>query len=792
MKLPYSWLKELTGVEWTPEEAARRLTATGTACVFDLPHSEHFDHVVIGRITKLERHPNADRLVVTEVDTGTEVHTVICGAPNCAVGQKVVLALPGANLKGELAVKPITMRGVKSAGMICAEDELGLSNDHSGIMVLDDEAPLGAPIYNYLGLDDPIFTFEITPNRPDCLSAIGVARELALIAGREWQYTVTRPKEGARPASELIRVVIEDPQGCPRYAARIITGLAPGPSPWWLRRRLAGCGIRPISNIVDITNYVMMETGQPLHAFDYDRFGSQEVVVRRARVGETFVTLDEQRHTLDDTVLLITNGRNGVAAAGVMGGLESEVSDQTRTVLLESAYFDPTTTRRSARKLGLASESSYRFERGIDPNGTVHAADRAASLMAELAGGEVLSGVVDNYARKIHPVKITLRPERVRRLIGADIPEPFMVATLKGLGMEVSSGGALDVTVPTSRPDIVREVDLIEEIGRIFGLDNIPVSRHNSGLLYTPVHRHHTIRDDIRAILLGLGLDETLGTGLAHAERLLKIDNTVRPIGITNSLSDEFAVMRTRLLYSLLVSAGNNIRHRNVDFGIFEIGKVYLPGNPDPLEPEYAGLLLTGRPEGPYWKGKTFDSDLFELKGILTALAEGLGLATVTLAPMPFPGYDAGQSFEIRQGNAVIGYGGRVDRRIGRLFDIKQDCFAVELPLKNLILTERKCRPFTPLPKFPASTRDIALIVDQGVTAETVLAEIKAAGGNLVESAFLFDLFTGDPVPEGKKSLAFAISYRAIDKTLEDEEVDAVHRTIIEQVGRKFNARLRE
>lgn len=792
MRLPYSWLKELSGIDWSPEETARRLTASGTACVLEMPQPEHFRQVVIGQIAKLERHPNADRLVVTEVNTGDSVHSVICGAPNCAVGQKVVLALPGANLKGELAVKPVTMRGVKSAGMICAEDELGISADHSGIMVLDPNAPIGAPAFEYLGLNDPVCNLEITPNRPDCLSALGVARELAVLAGRPFAPTFEAPPEGADKVSDYITITIADAQACPRYAARVITNLKVGQSPWWMRRRLLACGMRPINTLVDITNYVMLETGQPLHGFDYNRFGSKEVVVRRARGGEPFTTLDGKEHRLDPTVLLITNGKAGVAAAGVMGGLESEVADTTTTVLLESAYFDPGVIRKSARKLGLSSESSYRFERGADPNGVVRAADRAAVLMTQSAGGKVAAGVADNYARRISPVTISLRPAQVRRISGADIAVPFMEKTLCGLGMEVASGETLSVAVPTFRPDVTREIDLVEEVTRIYGLDSIPVSRRNSGPLYTPTHRHHTIKDDIRNILTGMGFEETMGTGMAHADRQFRIDPRLDPIRITNGLSDEYGVMRTRLLYSLLLSGGNNIRHRNVDLAIFEIGKVYLRSDKDPLEPEYAGIFLTGRPDGVYWKGKSFASDLFELKGVLAALTEGLSLEPASLHLEPAPGYDPAQSVVIRCGEKVVGRGGRVDRRIARLFDIKQDCYAAELELTALLAAEKPRKPFVPLPKFPASARDLAVIVDNPVTADEVLTEIETVGGELVESASLFDLFTGEPVPAGKKSLAFSISYRSAEKTLEDEEVDRVHGRIVEYLGRKFKARLRE
>ena len=792
MKLPYSWLTELTGVGWAPEEMVRRLTASGTAGVLERPRPEHFRNVVVGRITGLAKHPSADKLLIAEVDDGGRTHSVICGAPNCAVGQRVVLALPGANLRGEFPVNVITMRGVRSEGMICAEDELGLSPDHMGIMVLDDDAPVGQPVADYLGLNDPIINFEITPNRPDCLSAVGIAREVAALDGRPFRFEAPNPPESGRQSAELISVRIDDAEACPRYAVRMIAGVTLGRSPWWLRKRLLACGIRPINNIVDIANYVMLETGHPLHAFDYDRFGSTEAVVRRAREKEQFITLDGQEHTLDASILLITNGREGVAAAGVMGGLNSEVTSDTRTILLESAYFDPSTIRRSARALGVSTESSYRFERGVDPNGTIRAVDRAARLLAELAGGEVLAGVVDCHPRPIHPIRIELRPARVRHLLGAEIPEAFMEAILPRLGIEVTPGSPLAVTIPTFRPDITREVDLIEEILRIYGLDNIPTGRQNAGRLYTPTHRSETIKSDLRNILTGLGFDETLGTGFAHSDRLAQIDDTMAPIRVINPISDELAVMRSRMLYSLLVSAGNNVRHRNVDLKIFEVGRIYRRCDSGSVEPDVLGLLVTGRAEGRYWKSKSSPCDLFDLKGALSALGDGLDLTEVLLATEPFPGYDGTESYRIVCGDVLVGHGGRIDGRICRMFDIKQDCFAAELDLAALIGAEQELRPFRPLPKYPASSRDIAVVVDRDVPAARLLQEIAAAGGELVESVAIFDLFTGDPVPAGKKSLAFAVSYRSAEKTLEDDEVDRVHSRIVEHMERTFNARLRE
>jgi phenylalanyl-tRNA synthetase beta chain len=792
MKLPYSWLKEISGVDWPVDQVENRLTLSGTAGLAAKVNPDHFRHVVIGKITRLEKHPDADKLLVTEVDTGGDKHTIICGAPNCAVGQKVVVALPGANLKGRFEVKEIKMRGVKSAGMICAEDELGLSDDHSGIMVLEDDAPLGEPVYEYLGLDEAVITFEITPNRPDCLSAIGIARELATLDGKELRLEQPKMADSGRKASDYIKVTIDDTDACPRYAARIIENVTIGPSPQWLHKRLTDCGVRPINNIVDISNYVMMETGQPLHAFDYDRFGSKEVVVRRARPGEKFTTLDNQEHELDETILLITNGKEGVAAAGVMGGLNSEVENDTKTILLESAYFNPTIIRRSARKLGLSSESSYRFERGVDPNGVVVAADRAAALMAELAGGEVAAGVVDNYAKKIDPVTLELRLHRVKKVLGIEIPPSFMEKTLKCLGMKVESGDPLKVSPPTFRPDLTREIDLIEEIGRTYGIDKIPTTVQNAGPLYTPTHRRDTIKEDLRRIMTGFGFEETLGSGMAHAGRTEQIDPGLDPIKVLNPLSDELAVMRTRMLYSLLVSAGNNIRHRNIDLKIFEIGRVYRKEAQGHIELPYLGFLLSGRTEAVYWNNKLGPADLFEAKGVLEAITDVLGVASPRPKPAPAPGYDRHQSFEILIEDKTVGYTGLVDHKAARAFDIKQNCFACELAIDRLIELYQGLKEFEPLPKFPASTRDLAVIVDQSVPAGAIREAILASGGQLVENVTVFDLFIGDPVPPGKKSLAFGLSFRSPDKTLEDEGVDQTLKRIVAHLEKSFNARLRE
>ncbi len=792
MKLPYSWLKELSGVDWTPEEMARRLTASGTAGEAHIPDPAHFHKVVVGRTITVEDHPQADKLKVVTVDTGEGTRNVVCGAPNCEEGQKVVVALPGARLQGQYEIKPTKLRGVESFGMICAEDELGLSDDHSGIIILDEDAPVGEPIYEYLGLGDPVIDFEITPNRPDCLSALGVAREICALAGKPLTFEWPRLNESREKTDDFIKVRVDDSEGCPRYTARIIKDIKVGPSPRWMQKRLIDCGVRPINNIVDITNYVMLEVNQPLHAFDYDRFGSTEVVVRKAGAGERFTTLDGNQHIVDDTVLLITNGREAVAAGGVMGGLESEVTESTTTVLLEAAYFDPAVIRRSARMLGLSSESSYRFERGIDPNNVARASARAAAFMAEYAGGTVLAGVADAYVKRIEPVEVSLRPQQARRLLGADITDDFMMSSLRGLGLEVTPDEIIKVVVPTFRPDLTREVDLIEEIGRIYGLDKIPVTKSNAGPLFAPTHVRDTIKNQIREILTGMGFDETLSSGFAHPGRLALIDPDLKPIEITNPISEDFSFLRPRLLYSLLTSAGHNIRHRTMDFKIFEIGRIYVRGESAFAEPTQVGLFMTGRTDRSYWKSTSSPVDLHDLKGALSTLLEALNIDSAVFKPEIMAGYNRGLAYDIHVGGLRIGRAGLVDKRVCLEFDIKQEGFAAELDIASLIDLRKELKPFTILPKFPASGRDIAVIVDNAVPAGDIQNEITQTGGDLVESVTVFDMFTGGPVPPGRKSLAFSISFRSTQKTLEDEEIDALYEKIVARLEQRFEARLRE
>jgi phenylalanyl-tRNA synthetase beta chain len=790
MQLPYSWIRELVDISWSPEELAERLTLGGAEAELQQMFENDFENIVIGKIIELKSIAGSDHLKEALVDSGEGEVTVVCGAPNCEKGQKVVLAKIGAVLKNGMEIKKVKLRGVESCGMICSEAELGLSDDHSGIIVLEDDAGIGKSAREGLGLDDYIIKLDLTPNRPDLLSAIGVAREVACLAGNKIRRPSFKIGESDEKASDYVKVSIDDPEACPRYAARVIRGIKISPSPWWIKRKLILCGIRPISNIVDITNLVMMEYGHPLHAFDYDRFGRKEILVRRAVEDEEFTTLDGQEHSLNPEVLLITDGEKAVAAAGVMGGLDPEISANTSDILLESAYFNPVTIRRGRLKLGIISESSTRFEKGADPNIIPAAIDRAAYLMKEYGGGNILSGIVDCYPRKIAPVEIELRPGKANSFLGTGIPGKRMIEILRGLEFEVREEGNLKVKVPTFQPDVTREVDLIEEIARIEGYDSIPSKERNLGPLYTPVQDDDLLRSEIRRALTAQGYDETYGSGLADAGLLSRVSGDKRVLRILNPIADDLTVMQNSLLYSLLKSVGHNIAHRNMNLQLFEIGKVFRPGNP-PDEEEQIGIILSGRTDDS-WHSKGKDFSIYDLKGAIDSLFDTCRLPPVELLESDTTTYKKDFSFNVGTNGESIGQAGQIEAEVARIFGIKQSVFAAVLDFGNLLKLRQSKLSFTPLPRFPAAPRDLAVIVDESVKAGDLLRAIRKMGGKLVEDVEIFDLYRGKQIGEGKKSLAFTFTYRSPERSLSSEEVADIHGKIAEYLKQNFNAVVRE
>ena len=793
MKISYKWLIELTGLDWPVEEMAERLTLSGTACEDIVPLAKHLDKVVVGEVLALNPIEGADKIQKATVDTGSEKYELVCGAPNVAVGQKVPVALLGARLAGDMVIKKVKIRGVESIGMICSERELGLSEDHSGIMVLDPEAELGAPVAEVLDLDDYIMDFELTPNRPDSTSAVGIARDLQALADIRLKMPEFELKESKEKASDYIKVEIDDTHGCPRYAARVIKNIKIGESPWWLKKKLITAGMRPINNIVDVTNLVMLETGNPLHAFDLELFGSDRVLVRKAADKEKFVTLDGEEHELTPDVLLITNGKKGVAAAGVMGGLDSEVKENTSTILLEAAYFDPSTIRKSRKTLGLVTESSTRFEKGADPNNVPYAADRAAFLLAQLCGGEVLEGIVDCYPQKIEPKKISFRPERCNHVLGSDYKPERMKQIFENLDFEVSGDGPMEVTVPTFRPDIEREIDLIEEVLRIEGYESITDAVTNIGPLYTPTHFIDRFENELRTILTGAGFDEMLGHGLADSRQASLLNPDLPQLRILNPVSEDLNIMRNTLVQTALTVVNHNISHRNVDLRLFEIGLAYFPPDKDGNWVEADRLVVAVTGDTPSdWRDKARPQDFYDVKGALEVLAGHFNWPEFTYEPAAVPFLEQSISYQILSGKEKVGTIGQISDKIARKFDIKQQVFIAEIDISPLIKLSRDLVEFKPLPVYPAAPRDLALVVNTDVKVGDIITLVKKRAGELAESVKVFDLYAGKQIEKGKKSIGISVVYRSDKKSLSSEEVDRLQRDIMNNLKKNFDAEIRE
>ncbi|NIN00645.1 MAG: phenylalanine--tRNA ligase subunit beta [candidate division Zixibacteria bacterium] len=792
MRVSVRWLKEFVDFNLPAEELATRLTDAGVEVATVTPERWDLDKVVVGEIEKVSRHPQADKLSVCEVSIGSETLQIVCGASNVAEKEKVPVALMGARLPGGIEIAKSTLRGVDSFGMICSEKELNLGEDEEGIMILEPDLKVGQPLTAALELEDYILDLDLTPNRPDCLCILGVAREVAALCGSQLRRPETKLHEISRTAKDKVQVQIEDPQGCPRYAARVIEGIKIRKSPFWLKRKLYSAGMRAINNVVDVSNLVMLELGHPLHAFDYELFKRKKVLVRRAQDGEKFVTLDQVERTLNREVLLITDGAKPVAIGGIMGGLESEVSPSTRTVLLESAYFDPRVIRRGRMFLGISTESSQRFERGADPNGVVKAIDRAAELLEKLADGKILRGVVDSYPNPIHPVQIALRPQRVNQILSTDLELQKIKSILVSLELSVKQNHDLQVEVPTFRPDLTREMDLIEEVARIYGYGNIKTSLRAGGSLVTEMHKEDQLSRRVKEYMVGKGFFEAITNNLVDPGMLVKVNPNVSWVEIKNPLSQELSVLSTTLACNLLSVVSRNKSRLEENVRMFELGKVFLAaGSRVPEEKVNLGMAMTGNREPRHWQVKEAEVDLLDLKGVVEGLFDQLWL-TFQLEPKEIALFKQGRSFQVRTADEKVGLLGEVSGEILDVFGIRDRVFWAELDFDRIVASAPPGKQLSSLPKFPPVDRDLAVVVDESLLSETVGDKIKQVGGGLVENITLFDVYRGKQVPAGKKSLAYSICYRSQEKTLTDEEVDAVHRKVISELEKAFGATLRK
>lgn len=833
MKAPLSWLREYIDIEMSVEELAERLTLAG----LEVDTIEYIgadwdrEKIVVGQILRVEPHPNADRLSLVTVDYGAdEPLTVITGAPNVKQYEgkplpgplKVAFAMVGAELIDGYAddgrkfkLKPAKIRGVRSEGMVCSEKELGLSDDHTGIMYLPADAPVGMPLADYLG--DVVLHFDIKGGFAYLYSIVGIAREVAALIERTARLDVLtildREPVEIRPDTPWLDLEIADPDLCGRYSAAMIRGVKVGPSPAWMQHRLRRAGMRPINNIVDITNYVMLELGQPLHAFDYARLRPRPggdrpaIIVRRARPGERMTTLDGVDRELDPEMLLITDGQGPVAIAGVMGGLESEVTEETTDVLLESANFDYINNRRTAKMLNISSEAATRFGKRVDPELTVKALARACQLMEELAGGKAERLYADLYPGRKEPTVIDLRLSDVPRILGADVPPTEVERILHALEFQTEPAGedVLRVTVPSYRLDVTQPVDLIEEVGRIWGYDRLPSTLIRDEL---PPQRDNVplqLEEAVRDILVGAGLQEVITYPLLNPELEGKLypNRPLDPsayIGLANPMSSERTHLRRMLAANLLVTVRSHLRY--VDrVAIFEIGRVYLKreGEDLPDEDPRLGIAMTGPRGLGGWLDRSAEPlDFFDLKGVVETLLARLNIEAVAYRPVQHPTYQPGRVAEIvltlegSDEEIQLGTLGEIHPQVREAFDLPNQriCLA-ELRLRPLIERYGQIRILRPIPPYPAVKEDLAIVVDEDIPAEKVERVIREAGGQLLRDVSLFDVYRGAPVPPGKRSLAYALTYQAPDRTLTDEEVATVRERIIRRLERELGAQLR-
>ncbi len=796
------WLQEYVDISLPPEALAERLTMAGVKVEGVHRPEARPRGVVVGRILEVRPHPSKDGLSLCRVDVGERVLETVTGAPNATAGMLVPVALPGALLPGAAGqVREAELHGVRSECVLCSERELGVSNDHSGLMELPGDLAPGADVADALGFDDPVFEFEVYANRPDCLSVVGLAREVAAVTGGPLRLPASEVPEGKAEARSLASVAVEAPDLCPRYIARVIRNVRVGPSPSWMQERLRKAGVRPINNVVDITNYVMLELGQPLHAFDYDLLQQRRIVVRRAEDGETLETLDGVTRRLNSEDLLICDGEGPVALAGIMGGARTEVRESTRNILLEAATFAAANVRRTSRRLGLQTEASHRFEKGLDPRLAEWAADRAARLMAELAGGEVARGRIDVRTEIPPERELDVRPARINEMLGASLSPAEMKRILKGLGFQVDLGkgaSTIRVRVPWFRRDVEGEADIAEEIARIHGYDQIeptlPTGASVQGRLSWPL----PVLERIRARLVAAGLSESVTYSFISPKaydrlRLPQDHPWRRSIPLMNPLSEAQSVMRTTFLPSLLEAVALNQRRRQGDVRLFEIGRVYrsesLPLESLPDEVRTLGVVLAGRVPAT-WGEPPREVGFFTAKGLVEEVLRLLGVeAKFKRADEPF--LHPGRSAAVIAGGRQVGWVGEIHPAVADSFELRGRVYAAELDLDLLIGSELPTAQYVPLPKHPPVERDLALLVPLDVTAESVLAVIRREGGSLLQRVELFDVYEGKQVPQGYRSLAFTMTYQGEDRTLTDEEVTALQERIERALASELGVRVR-
>lgn len=797
MKIVYSWLKDFVDIDVPVRELADALTGCGLE-VDTIEYYRPPEGVVIAKVLEKEKHPDADRLSVCKVDAGAgEPLAVVCGAPNVQAGMHVPLATIGTVLGPDFTVKKAKVRGVESYGMLCSERELGISDDHSGLMDLPDTMVPGKPFSDYFP-EEAVIEIELTPDRGDCLSMVGVAREVAARFGLPLKRTARTPSEnGSDPVPTAISVAIDAPERCPRYTGRLVRGVTIAPSPQWLQTRLRLCGIRPISNVVDITNYILLHFGQPMHAFDYARISNHRIGVRTAGKRLAFTTLDGTERSLEADDLLITDGSGPVALAGIMGGAGSEITDTTSDVFLECAYFEPTGIRKTGKRLGLSTDSSYRFERGVDPGeGLIDALDTAAALLEELAGGTVAEGRIDVCPEQLEPKKIPLRTEKVAQVLGVSIPEERVLSFLRSLQIDCTpeNNGTITCTVPLFRHDITIEEDLIEEVGRLYGYDNIPPSESMHLSLLRTLPEVERITDTIRSALAFGGLHEAVTNSMTSSGKCSLVTPDATPVALMNPLNPDMALMRTSLLGSLLDITAYNRNRRNMNNRFFEIGKVFHR-DPDGncIERTVIAMLIEGDIWGNTWNSPAQPVSFYVLKGIIEAFSAHVGFSGCIFSRSAdgVPGYYGPEAASVEIGTVIKGYAGVISGKIAAAFEVKSTVCYAELDIAGLLSKGAlPARSYTPLPRYPALERDFSFVMPEELSSSKIIETVRPLSG-LIEEIYPFDVFRDEKLGSGRKSITFNVRFRSPEKTLADNDVEKLCDRIITTLENEYDVQLR-
>ena len=801
MIVTYKWLKEFVDFDLSPDELAHRLTMAG----LEVDSMEHigagFDSVIVAKLLSVDQHPDADRLTVCRVDNGTDEVQVVCGATNHKTGDLIALAQVGSVLPGEFKIKKSKIRGQLSQGMLCSEKELDLSDESAGIMILPEGLLIGQPVFEALDLIDVRYELGLTPNRADCLSVVGVAREVAAMVGAKLKLPVTKIKEEGGPIGPQTSVEIMDADKCPRYAARLIKDVKIGSSPDWLVKRLETIGLRSINNVVDVTNLVMMELGHPLHAFDFSLLRGGRIVVRCP--GEIdFTTLDSQSRKLIGSDLAICDGEGPVALAGIMGGENSEIQPDTRDVLLESAYFDPITIRRTSKRLGIHTDSSHRFERGADVNIVPIALDRAAGLIAELANGTIAKGMIDTYPEIIELRKVGIGLEKTNTILGLQLKLEQVQGYLSSIGLNVTQEAKTDsllVEIPTFRPDLEREIDLIEEVARLNGYDNIPVTMpvgQTEGCSSTP---EHVAAQSLQELMVAAGFAEVINYSFVSADAddriILPADDLRRMhTAVLNPLTEVQSVMRTSLVPSLLENVSRNQAYRTLDLSLFELRPVFLPvdGQDLPEEPKQLAAIICGSRQQLGWCQDNNPVDFYDLKGIAESIFQMMNIAEIQWDTSQVEPYlHPGKSCVIVSNGQRLGVLGELHPQVAANYDISTALYLLELDIPALMQATANQFVFKPISRFPDVYRDSAFLFDEQTSADEILSTLSNVKSDLIENITLFDVYSGKGIPDGKKSVAVRVNYRSNERTLTDEEISKVHNRLVKAMDKSLSAQLR-